>query len=135
MPDAVKRTILVTGGSRGIGRGICRAFALSGNHIYFNYASAADAALETEKLVADAGGKATAMQVNVAVLIFPPVPEYLIDDRGLYSNMIRQRTLKNVIRATGVGLHTGNRVNVKFFPAKADEGITFVRTDLPGCRW
>ena len=66
MSEAVKRTILVTGGSRGIGRGICRAFALAGNHIYFNYASAADAALETEKLVADAGGKAVGMQVNVA---------------------------------------------------------------------
>jgi len=66
MSEAVKRTILVTGGSRGIGRGICRAFALAGNHIYFNYASASDAALETEKLVADAGGKAVGMQVNVA---------------------------------------------------------------------
>jgi 3-oxoacyl-[acyl-carrier protein] reductase len=66
MPDAVKRTILVTGGSRGIGRGICRAFAFAGNDIYFNYASAADAALETEKLVAEAGGKATGMQINVA---------------------------------------------------------------------
>ena len=66
MSEAVKRTILVTGGSRGIGRGICRAFALAGNHIYFNYASAGDAALETEKLVADAGGKAVGMQVNVA---------------------------------------------------------------------
>jgi len=66
MSEAVKRTVLVTGGSRGIGRGICRAFALAGDHIYFNYASAAAAALETEKLVADAGGKAVGMQVNVA---------------------------------------------------------------------
>jgi 3-oxoacyl-[acyl-carrier protein] reductase len=66
MADAVERTILVTGGSRGIGRGICRAFALAGNHIYFNYASAADAAVETEKLVSEAGGKATGLQVNVA---------------------------------------------------------------------
>ncbi len=66
MAEAVKRTILVTGGSRGIGRGICMAFAQSGNHIYFNYASAADAAVETEKRVAEAGGKAVGMQVNVA---------------------------------------------------------------------
>ena len=66
MSEAVKRTILVTGGSRGIGRGICMAFARSGNHIYFNYASAVQAAAETEKLAAEAGGKATGMQVNVA---------------------------------------------------------------------
>jgi 3-oxoacyl-[acyl-carrier protein] reductase len=66
MEDAIKRTILVTGGSRGIGRGICMAFAQPGSRIYFNYASAADAAVETEKLVADAGGKATGMRVNVA---------------------------------------------------------------------
>jgi 3-oxoacyl-[acyl-carrier protein] reductase len=66
MTDTANRTILVTGGSRGIGRGICRAFALAGNHIYFNYASAANAAAETEKLVTEAGGKATGMQVNVA---------------------------------------------------------------------
>lgn len=66
MADAGVRTILVTGGSRGIGRGICRAFAGSGNRIYFNYASAAEAAAETERLVAAAGGKATGMQVNVA---------------------------------------------------------------------
>ena len=66
MADAVERTILVTGGSRGIGRGICKAFAQPGSRIYFNYASAADAAVETEKLVADAGSKATGMRVNVA---------------------------------------------------------------------
>jgi 3-oxoacyl-[acyl-carrier protein] reductase len=66
MADNVKRTVLVTGGSRGIGRGICRAFARSGNQIYFNYASASEAAAETEQLVADAGGHATGIQVNVA---------------------------------------------------------------------
>ncbi len=66
MTDGDKRTILVTGGSRGIGRGICLAFARSGNHIYFNYSSAVEAAAQTEKLVAEAGGTATGIQVNVA---------------------------------------------------------------------
>ena len=66
MADAVKRTILVTGGSRGIGRGICMAFAQAGNHIYFNYASDSEAAVQTEKLVTDAGGCATGRRVNVA---------------------------------------------------------------------
>ena len=66
MTDSVKRTILVTGGSRGIGRGICLAFAHPDNHIFFNYSSAGEAAAQTEQLVADAGGTATGVQVNVA---------------------------------------------------------------------
>jgi 3-oxoacyl-[acyl-carrier protein] reductase len=66
MRQGVKRTILVTGGSRGIGRGICRAFAHADNRIFFNYSSAGDAAAQTEKIVADAGGCATGVQVNVA---------------------------------------------------------------------
>ena len=44
--------------------------------------------------------------------------------------MIRQRTLKNVIRATGVGLHTGDKVYLTLRPAPADTGIVFTRTDL-----
>jgi len=66
MTDSVKRTILVTGGSRGIGRGICLAFAHADNHIFFNYSSAGEAAAQTEQLVAEAGGTATGIQVNVA---------------------------------------------------------------------
>ncbi|WP_457673412.1 UDP-3-O-acyl-N-acetylglucosamine deacetylase [Thiolapillus sp.] len=45
--------------------------------------------------------------------------------------MIRQRTLKNVIRATGVGLHTGEKVFLTLRPAAADTGIVFRRVDLP----
>ncbi len=66
MAEAEKRTILVTGGSRGIGRGICGAFARCGDHIYFNYASDSDAAAQTEKLVKEAGGMATGLRVDVA---------------------------------------------------------------------
>lgn len=44
--------------------------------------------------------------------------------------MLNQRTLKNVIRATGVGLHTGEKVYLTLRPAPADTGIIFVRTDL-----
>ncbi|MBK5941032.1 UDP-3-O-acyl-N-acetylglucosamine deacetylase [Halochromatium roseum] len=44
--------------------------------------------------------------------------------------MIRQRTLKNVIRATGVGLHTGDKVYLTLRPAAADTGIVFRRIDL-----
>src|SRR5438270_3211107 len=45
--------------------------------------------------------------------------------------MIGQRTLKNSIRATGVGLHTGKKVLMTLRPAGPDEGIIFRRTDLP----
>ena len=44
--------------------------------------------------------------------------------------MIRQRTLRNVIRATGVGIHTGQKVYMTLRPAAADTGIVFRRTDL-----
>lgn len=44
--------------------------------------------------------------------------------------MLKQRTLKNVIRATGVGLHTGTKVYLTLRPAPVDTGIIFVRTDL-----
>jgi UDP-3-O-[3-hydroxymyristoyl] N-acetylglucosamine deacetylase len=46
--------------------------------------------------------------------------------------MIRQRTLKASIRATGVGLHTGQKVTMVLRPAPIDSGITFCRSDLPG---
>lgn len=44
--------------------------------------------------------------------------------------MIRQRTLKNIIRATGVGLHTGEKVYLTLRPAAPDSGIIFRRVDL-----
>ena len=44
--------------------------------------------------------------------------------------MIRQRALKNVIRATGVGLHTGKKVFLTLRPAAANTGIIFRRVDL-----
>jgi UDP-3-O-[3-hydroxymyristoyl] N-acetylglucosamine deacetylase len=45
--------------------------------------------------------------------------------------MISQRTLKNVIRATGVGLHTGQKVYMTLRPAAVDTGVVFRRIDLP----
>ena len=44
--------------------------------------------------------------------------------------MIPQRTLKNVIRATGVGLHTGDKVLLALRPAPSTTGIIFRRVDL-----
>jgi len=45
--------------------------------------------------------------------------------------VIKQRTLKNLVRATGVGLHTGEKVYLTLRPAAANTGIVFRRTDLP----
>jgi 3-oxoacyl-[acyl-carrier protein] reductase len=66
MPDKEKRTVVVTGGSRGIGRAICLALAGPDTHVFFNYVSQEAAAVETEKLVAAAGGTATGMRADVA---------------------------------------------------------------------
>jgi UDP-3-O-[3-hydroxymyristoyl] N-acetylglucosamine deacetylase len=46
--------------------------------------------------------------------------------------LIFQRTIKTPVTATGVGLHSGCRVKLTLRPAKPDQGIIFVRTDLDG---
>jgi 3-oxoacyl-[acyl-carrier protein] reductase len=60
------RVALVTGGSRGIGRGICVALARRGATVVVNYASREDAAQETAKLVEEAGGKAVLSGFDVS---------------------------------------------------------------------
>jgi UDP-3-O-[3-hydroxymyristoyl] N-acetylglucosamine deacetylase len=45
--------------------------------------------------------------------------------------MVGQRTIKNIIRASGVGLHTGKQILMTVRPAAPDTGIVFRRTDLP----
>ena len=44
--------------------------------------------------------------------------------------MLKQRTLKALIRASGVGLHSGVKVNMAMRPAAPDTGIVFRRVDL-----
>ena len=43
--------------------------------------------------------------------------------------MINQRTIKNTIKATGIGLHTGKKITLTLLPAPADTGIIFIRVD------
>ncbi len=44
--------------------------------------------------------------------------------------MIKQRTLKRIVQATGVGLHTGKKVTLTLRPALANTGVIYRRTDL-----
>ncbi|MCK5828719.1 MAG: UDP-3-O-acyl-N-acetylglucosamine deacetylase [Methylococcales bacterium] len=44
--------------------------------------------------------------------------------------MIKQRTLKNTIRATGIGLHSGDKVYLTLHPAEINSGISFRRVDI-----
>jgi 3-oxoacyl-[acyl-carrier protein] reductase len=61
-----RRTVVVTGGSKGIGRAICLAFAAAGDRVFFNYGSDADAAAETERRAAATEGGAVGIQADVS---------------------------------------------------------------------
>ena len=43
--------------------------------------------------------------------------------------MLKQRTLASSITATGVGLHTGRKINLKLSPGEPDKGIVFIRKE------
>jgi len=45
---------------------------------------------------------------------------------------IYQRTIQREVSCAGIGLHSGTKVGLKLKPANTDEGITFIRSDLPG---
>ena len=61
------QTALVTGGGRGIGRAIALALAESGMEVVVNYSNSAAAAEEVVELITKSGGKAYALQANVAM--------------------------------------------------------------------
>jgi UDP-3-O-[3-hydroxymyristoyl] N-acetylglucosamine deacetylase/3-hydroxyacyl-[acyl-carrier-protein] dehydratase len=48
------------------------------------------------------------------------------------SQLVKQKTIKNEVTLTGVGLHTGQEVTMTFKPAPVNNGFTFVRVDLEG---
>ena len=66
MFDLRDRVVLVTGGSRGIGRAICVSLADAGARIFVNYSASPQAAEETVALCVAAGAQAEAMQFDVA---------------------------------------------------------------------
>lgn len=66
MTSDTHRTIVVTGGSRGIGRAICKAFAGPGVRVYFNFNSPETAGQATAAEIASAGGIPKGLRVDVA---------------------------------------------------------------------
>ena len=46
--------------------------------------------------------------------------------------MLNQRTIAKKVSVTGIGIHSGKKVNMVLHPAEADSGIKFKRTDIPG---
>ena len=48
--------------------------------------------------------------------------------------MIYQRTIAKNVKITGIGIHSGKKVTLNMFPAPADTGIIFKRTDIPDAR-
>ena len=44
--------------------------------------------------------------------------------------MARQRSIRDAIAGSGIGVHSGRRVDIRLLPAPADSGITFRRSDL-----
>ncbi len=66
MTESNRRIVVVTGGSRGIGRAICTALSAPGTVIHFNYSRNLEAAEATAEAIAAAGGEARYHQVDVA---------------------------------------------------------------------
>jgi 3-oxoacyl-[acyl-carrier protein] reductase len=66
MNETKERVVVVTGGSRGIGRAICVALSAPGTRVCFNYSSNLEAAETTARAIEAAGGRAEFQQVDVA---------------------------------------------------------------------
>lgn len=59
--------------------------------------------------------------------------QMMASDRGKHgasTMFVRQRTLKSPVHCSGIGLHSGHPVSISLFPAPADHGIVFRRTDI-----
>ena len=60
------KTVLVTGGSRGIGKAICEKFAKLGANVVINYVKSIEAANETAKQLMDSGSEVLVVQADIS---------------------------------------------------------------------
>ena len=67
MSEQDKRTIVVTGGSRGIGRAVCVGFADPKTDVFFNFSTDAESAKQTESLITQKGGRGKGLRANVSL--------------------------------------------------------------------
>jgi 3-oxoacyl-[acyl-carrier protein] reductase len=115
-PDFENRTVLVTGGSRGIGRACCLRLAQAGARVAINYRSREEDALETARLVESAGGQAmivagdVADERSVADMVkrvndrFGPI-DMLVNNAGIFEYVAHgQTTLEHWRRTLDVNL-------------------------------
>jgi NAD(P)-dependent dehydrogenase (short-subunit alcohol dehydrogenase family) len=113
------RVALVTGGARGIGRGIALTLAAEGAEVAVNYRDRADAAAQTVALVRQRGGKAEAVQADV----------------GTYADVERMvaRVLERFGRIDILVNNAGVVTRHPILDVPLDEWDRVVRTNLYGC--
>jgi len=56
----------------------------------------------------------------------------MMNGNGVARGGLRQRTLKNTIHCSGIGLHSGAKINMTLLPGEPNTGIVFRRTDIDG---
>jgi len=118
MPESYKKAVVVTGGSRGIGRAVCEAFADPDALVLFNYNQAAHEADKTRELVAAAGGQAIGLQMDVT-------DEYQVKS---FFNEVQQRAGRIDVLVNNAGV-TRDGLLVRM---KADQWDTVLDTNLKG---
>ncbi len=88
------------------------------------------AAVQRSAGVAPAGGE---NRIKLHSYLWPPALQSCQRARGFVQfGVLNQQTLKNPASFSGIGLHSGNRVNMTILPAPANSGVRFRRVDLDG---
>ncbi len=98
---AIKTPVaLVTGGSRGIGRGICLELARSGYFVVINYQSNLDAAQQTKELIEAGGGQADIVQGNIGEAAHRElIVSFVLDTYGRIDVLVNNAGIAPKVRA------------------------------------
>lgn len=141
MTETSKQIALVTGGSRGIGRAISVALAKTGRHVYINYASNKEAALETLKTIETSGGSGELLPFDVCdktdaenavnhILETHDRIDILVNNAGIRDDMLmvwmEQENWNRVIDTNLSGFYNVTRLVVKDMLSKRSGRIVNV---------